>query len=276
MKVLECLNENVMIKLSRTLYYWMLAFGLDGLKFIRALRGIPYVFRDYWTLKKQKRRCGYEVDLKFSLPSFDDRFLPGGSASGHYFHQDLLVARKIFEKKPNKHVDIGSRVDGFVAHVASFRDVEIFDIRKIENYVPHISFIQHDFMSPEFSFLNYCDSLSCLHALEHFGLGRYGDDIDIEGHIKGFENLKKMLKNNGILYLSVPIGSSMIRFNGERIFSIKSIMELVGSDFRLQSFSYVDDIGDLHSNVDFDRGSIHRNFGCERGCGIFELQKTIV
>ena len=26
----------------------------------------------------------------------------------------------------------------------------------------------------------YCDSLSCLHALEHFGLGRYGDAVDFE------------------------------------------------------------------------------------------------
>jgi len=39
-----------------------------------------------------------------------------------------------------KHVDIGSRVDGFVAHVASFRDVEVFDIRDLSNSIQNIKF----------------------------------------------------------------------------------------------------------------------------------------
>ena len=33
------------------------------------------------------------------------------------------------------------------------------------------------------------DSLSCLHAIEHFGLGRYTDPIDINIHIKGLTTL---------------------------------------------------------------------------------------
>jgi|TARA_B110000037_G_scaffold217911_1_gene279885 hypothetical protein len=57
------------------------------------------------------------------------------------------------------------------------------------------------------SLINYCDSLSCLHTLEHFGSGRYGDKIDPVGHIKGFQNLVKMLKKNGILYISFPISN---------------------------------------------------------------------
>jgi len=54
-----------------------------------------------------------------------DRFDPGGDASGHYFHQDLIVARRIFERDPRKHVDVGSRIDGFVAHLAVFRSCVI-------------------------------------------------------------------------------------------------------------------------------------------------------
>ena len=37
-----------------------------------------------------------------------------GNASGHYFHQDLLVANMIFKTNPKRHVDVGSRMDGFV------------------------------------------------------------------------------------------------------------------------------------------------------------------
>jgi len=37
-------------------------------------------------------------------------------------------------------VDIGSRVDGFVAHVASFREIEVFDVRPISAQIPASSF----------------------------------------------------------------------------------------------------------------------------------------
>ena len=41
---------------------------------------------------------------------------------------------------------------------------------------------------------NSIESLSCLHALEHFGLGRYGDPINPEGNIIGLENMIKILR----------------------------------------------------------------------------------
>ena len=60
-------------------------------------------------------------------------------------------------------------------------------------------------MNPPLVFTNYCDSLSCLHALEHFGLGCYGDPVDINGHRKGFARLAKVLMPSGILRLAFPI-----------------------------------------------------------------------
>jgi len=65
---------------------------------------------------------------------------------GHYFHQDLLIAREIYKNNPVKHIDIGSRIDGFVAHVAVFREIEIFDIRLQENNVKNIIYRQADLM----------------------------------------------------------------------------------------------------------------------------------
>jgi hypothetical protein len=65
-------------------------------------------------------------------------------------------------------VDIGSRVDGFIAHVASFRDIEVLDIRKNEEKIENITFIQADVMKPDEKYKNYCDSISSLHAIEHF------------------------------------------------------------------------------------------------------------
>mgnify|MGYP000382217343 CR=1 FL=1 len=37
------------------------------------------------------------------------------------------------------------------------------------------------------------DSVSCLHALEHFGLGRYGAPICYDGYFIGFKNITNLL-----------------------------------------------------------------------------------
>lgn len=46
------------------------------------------------------------------------------------------MARWIYEAAPIKHVDVGSRVNGFVAHVASFREIEVIDVRPISGAAP--------------------------------------------------------------------------------------------------------------------------------------------
>lgn len=67
--------------------------------------------------------------LKKIYPICSDLRSSAGRASGHCFHQDLLIARRIFQINPLRHIDISSRVDGFVAHVAVFREIEVFDVR---------------------------------------------------------------------------------------------------------------------------------------------------
>ena len=257
------------------LIVWLNAIGVDLIKGRIALTEIPETFKQYRYLKRQNSNHRDKWQIEFSVPCFDDRLAAGGVATGHYFHQDLLVARRIYVRNPEKHVDVGSSVQGFVSHVAAFRDIEIFDIRPIVNKTSGITFIQRDIMKRDELFTNYTDSLSCLHALEHFGLGRYGDDIDIDGYVKGFEVLKNMLKPNGILYLSVPIGKERIEFNGHRIFSLRRLYELFVNDFELVGFSYVNDSGDLILDVsNFETGLVD-NFGLNYGCGIFELKKRI-
>jgi hypothetical protein len=82
-----------------------------------------------------------------------------------------------------------------------------------------------------------------------------------------------LLKVKGILYLSVPIGKEIIEFNAHRVFSIDSILKMTKSDYHLKGFSYVDDAGNLHADVNVKDIDLAGNFGCEYGCGIFELIK---
>ena len=183
------------------------------------------------------------------------------------------VAKKIFERNPKRHVDIGSRTDGFVAHVAVFRKIEIIDIREQKSKVSNVLFKKADLMKLQDNLIGYCDSISALHSIEHFGLGRYGDPIDYYGYIKAIDNISLMLQKGGVFYFSVPIGKQRIEFNAHRVFSVSYLQDLFHDKFILNSFSYIDDKGDFFENVKLTDKEVQVNFNCYYGCGIFELTK---
>jgi hypothetical protein len=155
--------------------------GFAPRKFLNFFKYLPGFFSDYRTFKKQLIQTNNKSlwPVIKMYPILNDKYEQSGVLNGAYFHQDLLVARKIYTNKPIRHIDIGSRTDGFVAHVAVFRPIEIIDIRPLQTKVENISFLQADFMKPlPEQLTNCCDSVSSLHAIEHFGLGRYGDPLD--------------------------------------------------------------------------------------------------
>jgi hypothetical protein len=259
----------------KRIYLFLSLLGFNPIKLMYLFRGIPGYFIDFIRFRRQMK-LSHDFKIVKLFPVLDDKFTASGTMKGHYFHQDLLVARRIFENKPLKHIDIGSRTDGFVAHVASFREIEIFDIRLQESNVKNIVYRQADLMKLHDELTDYCDSVSSLHAIEHFGLGRYGDQIDSNGHIKGIENIFKILKSNGTFYFSVPIGKQRIEFNAHRVFSLEYILKILTNKFIIKSFSYVDDDGNLFENVNLSSESINSSFNCIYGCGIFELKKYLV
>ncbi len=259
--------------LVKRVYSWTTALGFDILKFVDAIRGLPLVVKDYFVLKNANNASEQPWKFRLIMPNLEDKYAASGVAEGTYFYQDIFVARKIFERNPKKHVDVGSRVDGFVAHVATFRPIEVLDIRPLKTKIKNIIFSQADLMNPNPQYNEYCDSLSCLHTIEHFGLGRYGDPLNINGYKIGFENLSNILKKDGIFYLSTPIGQQRIDFNSHRVFNIDTILNLAKDKFELIGFSYIDDMGDLHENIQLGEREKETNVGCVYGCGIFEFKK---
>jgi hypothetical protein len=197
-------------------------------------------------------RLGGKIDS--FAPRLFDYADESGVMSGAYFHHDLVIAQDIFVKSPKTHVDIGSRIDGFVAHVASFREVTIFDIREFaQSDHPNIIFQQVDFMDNLKIPQNFADSVSCLNTLEHFGLGRYNDPIDPDGHIKGFHNLISVLEMRGTLYVSIPVSlEPKLHFNSHRVFHPNEIFAWVpiGHQLDLVRFDYVNDEGRLFKNME--------------------------
>jgi len=205
-------------------------------------------------------------------PIVDEKYDNAGMAKGHYFHQDLLVASFVQQKKPKRHIDIGSRIDGFVAHVASFRKIEVFDIRHLPKS-PHenIMFRKVDFMTS--NEMSESDSVSCLHTLEHFGLGRYGDPISVAGFDKGVQNLISLVSKGGMLYISFPIGvKSSVQFNAHRILHPAYLLQLepISKNMVLERFDFVDDNGDLHLNANMCQVPNDLSYGC----GIYSLKRV--
>jgi hypothetical protein len=239
-------------------------FGIDA-KAIAAFRHYP----KYLKHKREWTKQGGKITKNFMiLRDYDDT---AGVSSGHYFHQDLLVAHLINEHKPKRHLDIGSRIDGFVAHVASFRKIEVIDVRPLEpSEHSNIHFIQADIT--QLQDMEKTDSLSCLHVIEHFGLGRYTDPIDVDGHLKGITNLLKLVEKNGRLYLSFPIGiRDEVHFNAHRVFHPLTILkhpDIVKST-KLLRFDFVNDEGNLLKNIKIDELNNLPKFGC----GIYTFQK---
>lgn len=242
-------------------------FNVLGIN-VAAILSLKHVTR-YIRERRRFKNSGGQISVNWPiLTDYNDW---AGQMKGHYFHQDLFVAQKIFECRPQQHIDVGSNIAGFVSHIATFMPVEILDIRPLGSQVKNISFTQQDVMA---GLSVSTRSLSCLHTLEHFGLGRYNDPIDPKGHLIGFLNLVHALEVGGRLYVSFPIGDvERVEFNAHRVFRPDSILSWQGSEkLELLEFAYVDDRGDLHVGKNISDALGEK---LKYGCGIYIFERTI-
>jgi SAM-dependent methyltransferase len=184
-----------------------------------------------------------------------------------YFHQDLWAARSIHRRSPSSHVDVGSRIDGFIAHLLTFMPVTVVDIRRLESTVSGLDFIRSDATALREFGDDSIMSLSSLHAVEHFGLGRYGDPVDPQAPFKVMEAFVRVLAPGGFLYFSVPVGRERLLFNAHRIFAPNTIISALDG-LKLLSFSAVSDRGEFLEHSDPHDASTF-----EYGCGLFEFTK---
>jgi hypothetical protein len=190
---------------------------------------------------------------------------------GAYFFQDQCVAKWIHEASPTRHVDVGSRVDGFIGSLSVFREVEVLDIRPQPQPVPNVRFHQLDLMAELPSDWVECtDSLSCLHTIEHFGLGRYGDGIDPQGHLKGLAHLKRMVKPGGMLYLSTPIGPQRTEFNAHRVTAGATLCGWFDEGWSIEKCAVIDDENRLEQG---GGGGLVAEFKGIMGVGIVAARK---
>jgi hypothetical protein len=180
--------------------------------------------------------------MKFSIVLGDDKN-PSSSADGHYFWQDLFCAKWIYQHQPSNHLDIGSRIDGFIANLLTFMEVTVLDVRESTAVIPGLKFLVGNAQEPLINLEGQFESVSSLHSIEHFGLGRYGDPLDPAGHQKGITNISKCVQLHGYLYVSFPVGKPRVEFNAQRIIHPNWAVEIL-ENFRLEECLVIPWVGE--------------------------------
>jgi len=120
-------------------------------------------------------------------------------------------------------VDIGSSLF-FVSVVSAFTAVKFYDFRPAELRLDGLEVLTADICDLKFEDRSI-HSLSCMHVVEHLGLGRYGDPLDPDADLKGMSELQRVLSAGGNLLFVVPVGRPKVVFNAHRIYSFAQIIE---------------------------------------------------
>lgn len=184
----------------------------------------------------------------------------------HYFYQAAWAFRRIYARRVALHVDIGSDIR-FLGLLSAVCRVMFIDIRPLDAKLEGLDYLCGNVLSLPFK-SGSVQSLSCLHVLEHIGLGRYGDLLDPLGTRKGIRELVRVLAKEGELYVSLPVGKPRLCFNAHRIHSPEQVLQYFG-ELQGVEISWVDDRGHYHAH-----GDLRAMENGTYGCGLFRFQKN--
>jgi len=202
-------------------------------------------------------------------PCLDDK-TTGTEFDRHYVYHTAWAARQLEKHKPEKHTDISSSLY-FAGIVSAFIPVDFYDFRPADIRLDNLASSEANLLSLHF-IDNSIASLSCMHVVEHIGLGRYGDSLDPDGDLKAINELKRVLAPKGILLFVVPVGKPQIRFNAHRIYSHKQIIEYF-KELELVDFDIIPD--DKADGGLVHDPSHHLLSKQNYGCGCFAFRKPV-
>lgn len=184
----------------------------------------------------------------------------------HYFYQAAWLARRLAASKPARHVDIGSDIR-MISVLSAFVPTTFIDYRPLRVQLDGLTCHSGNLVALELP-SDSVASLSCLHVVEHIGLGRYGDRVDPDGIRKALSELKRVLAPGGRLYLSLPVGRERVCFNAHRVLSAVTVLSRLDG-LILREFSLVDDAGRFLEDCPLE-GSRDQEYAC----GLFVFEKA--
>ncbi len=182
-------------------------------------------------------------DERFVLRPFESYPCLGDKTSDtpfepHYTYHPAWAARILKKLNPKKHIDISSTLT-FCTIVSAFIPTEFYDYRPANISLTGLKSKRGDLLDLPFV-SNSVESISCMHTIEHIGLGRYGDAIDPTGDLKAIRELIRVTKKGGSILFVTPVGKRALRFNAHRIYAYDEILKYF-TTCHLKEFALVPD-----------------------------------
>jgi SAM-dependent methyltransferase len=246
-------EKNICISIKKWLVY--------QLKFIKFKKE----FKQFIQMTHNNRN-DFAISWKDRYPCLSDK-TSDTPFDPHYIYHLAWAARILAKNSPKLHIDISSSIY-FSTIVSAFFTTEFFEYRSIDLTLSNFESKSGDITAlpiPDSSIF----SLSCMHTVEHIGLGRYGDVLNSNGDLDAIKELIRILAPGGNLLFVVPIGKPRIMFNAHRIYSYSQICEYF-KELNLKEFMLIPDnvreIGTIY-NASEDIAD-KQNYGC--GCFWFQ------
>ena len=230
------------------------------------LRHIKFIF-DYIEFKKSVNNPRFPIKWKNRYPCLDDMTKTTGF-DRHYIYHPAWAARILAETRPVEHIDISSTLN-FATMLSAFIPVHFYDFRPADVSLNNLKSSAANITNLPFE-SNSVQSISCMHVVEHVGLGRYGDPIDPEGDLKAINELTRVLATNGNLLFVVPVGKPKVMFNAHRIYSYEQILEYF-TELKLVSFALISERNE-DDGLNFNATG-HDVLAQNYGCGCFWFKK---
>jgi len=243
--------------------------------FQRKFRRASSLVAQFYIVLKQFRRIQVESRPRFSV-AWKDKWLHLRDATAttgfdrHYVFHTAWASRVIAELRPARHVDIASSLY-FVSSVSAFVPTLFIDFRPADLGISGSISAAGTLMQLPIADSSV-ESLSCMHVVEHVGLGRYGDDLDPDGDIKAARELSRVVAPGGTLLFVVPVsGLARIQFNAHRIYTYLQVRALFPR-FDLVEFALIPDEGSADGLI--RHATAKQAAQQQYGCGCFHFRKN--
>ena len=165
-------------------------------------------------LRRNSRGFSISEEIRYDVGTHPENFTDYECAVATY-HINRLNPKNI--------LDIGSYRHFILGLLAHFKvtTIDIRDRKTISNNEVVVTGDAKNLDLPDNSF----DAVMSLCTLEHLGLGRYGDEFDVDADKKAFQEMIRVLKPGGHLIFTTTITRAQpcLAYNAHRIYSYEML-----------------------------------------------------